>query len=169
MPFSTCKIHHCYTDESLQSNFPLSCLDVKLFNSVWSYLRDLRGPINPRTERDAGVSTMDAIMVDPRIKNKLHWKSVDGCDGLGSHHLATTSKALPVVCVGVCSDCLVPIPYCLLNSLSITLTDDCSLVPGSFSAPPPDPQLGSPHGDKEKRNGRGHPEMTDDTLPRRLE
>lgn len=168
LPFSTCKIHYCYTDESLQSNFPFSCLDVKLFSSLWSHLRDLQGPINLRTEQDVGVSTTDAIVVDPRMKNKLHWKLVDGGRWAGFTSPGNHQQGL-ISCVHWCvySDWLVPVPCCLLNILSTTFTDDCGLVPGSFKSLLP--QLGSPHSDEEKRNGRGHPEMTDDSIPRRLE
>lgn len=74
-------------------------------------------------------------------------------DGWGWPHLGLTSRAPAAVSGGVCSDCLVPGPYCLSNILSITATDDFGLIPGSFKSP--FPQLGSPHKDRIKERD-GH-------------
>ena len=142
--FLTCKIHNCYKCESLQSNFSFLCLDVRWPKSLSSPLCDLWGLINLETEQDASVSTMGAIVVCPKGHRTSSLEvTVDGCCEQGWHPLVHTSKALSVVTFGVCSDWSMLAPYCILNILSVTSTNNLGHVVGSFNSPLS--QLGSPH------------------------
>ena len=135
------------TSESLQSDFPFSCLDVNpksLESSVWP------SKTHQPENRAVGCRFVNHGCHSGRSQGHRTSSTRSQCwmdaDGQGWHHLVLTSKALSLVSLGAYSgDWLVPVPYCLLNILNITPTDDLGLISGSFKSP--FPWCGSHHRD----------------------